>query len=115
MAKPMSMVMPRAFSSGRRSQSMPVRALTSDVLPWSMWPAVPRIKSRGMGASFASGNDSSIVTRRDREKTGEPTSAGGGRMLGTKLDVRPFLERVGQELLRLDPAEVRALADAIYA
>ena len=32
-AKPMSMVMPRAFSSGRRSVSMPVRALTSEVLP----------------------------------------------------------------------------------
>src|SRR4051812_7346789 len=51
-AKPMSMVMPRAFSSGRRSQSMPVRALTSDVLPWSMWPAVPRIRSRAMSAGF---------------------------------------------------------------
>jgi D-sedoheptulose 7-phosphate isomerase len=35
-------------------------------------------------------------------------------MLGTKLDVRPFLERVSQELLRLDPAEVRALANAIH-
>jgi len=35
-------------------------------------------------------------------------------MLGTKLDARPFLERVGKELLRIDPAEVRALADAIY-
>ena len=35
-------------------------------------------------------------------------------MLGTKLDVRPFLERVGQELQRLDPGEVRALADAIH-
>src|SRR5437868_13459504 len=35
-------------------------------------------------------------------------------MLGTKLDVRPFLERVGQELLRINPAEVKALADAIY-
>ncbi len=35
-------------------------------------------------------------------------------MLGTKMDVRPFLERVGQELQRLDPAEVRALADAIH-
>ena len=46
----MSMVMPRAFSSGRRSQSMPVRALTSDVLPWSMCPAVPRIRSRGMAS-----------------------------------------------------------------
>jgi D-sedoheptulose 7-phosphate isomerase len=35
-------------------------------------------------------------------------------MLGIKLDVRPFLERVGQELSRVDPAEVKALADAIY-
>ena len=35
-------------------------------------------------------------------------------MLGTTLDVRPFLERVGQELLRIDPREVRALADAVY-
>jgi D-sedoheptulose 7-phosphate isomerase len=35
-------------------------------------------------------------------------------MLGTKLDVLPFLERVGRELLQVNPAEVRLLADAIY-
>jgi D-sedoheptulose 7-phosphate isomerase len=35
-------------------------------------------------------------------------------MLGTKLDVGPFLTRVSEELARIDPAEVRALADAIY-
>ena len=35
-------------------------------------------------------------------------------MLGTKLDVRPFLERVGRELMQIDPAEVKALADAIH-
>jgi D-sedoheptulose 7-phosphate isomerase len=35
-------------------------------------------------------------------------------MLGTKLDVGPFLDRVGQELSRVDAAEVRALADAIF-
>ena len=35
-------------------------------------------------------------------------------MLGIKLDVGPFLARVGEELSRIDPAEVRALADAIY-
>jgi D-sedoheptulose 7-phosphate isomerase len=35
-------------------------------------------------------------------------------MLGTKLDVRPFLERIGQELLRVDPAQVKSLADAMY-
>ncbi len=40
-AKPRSMVMPRSFSSWRRSGSMPVRALTRVDLPWSTWPAVP--------------------------------------------------------------------------
>src|SRR5260370_4320861 len=35
-------------------------------------------------------------------------------MLGTKFDARPFLERVGEELRRIDPAEVKALADAIF-
>ena len=35
-------------------------------------------------------------------------------MLGIKLNARSFLERVGQELLRIDPAEVKALADAVY-
>ena len=28
-------------------------------------------------------------------------------MLGVKLDVRPFLERVGRELLRIDPEQIR--------
>src|SRR5437867_699871 len=35
-------------------------------------------------------------------------------MLGCELAVLPFLERVGQELLRIDPKEVQALADAIF-
>ena len=35
-------------------------------------------------------------------------------MLGIDLDPRRFLERVGQELLRINPAEVKALAEAIY-
>jgi len=35
-------------------------------------------------------------------------------MLGIKLDVRPFLDRVGQELSRIDSHEVHALADAIF-
>ncbi len=35
-------------------------------------------------------------------------------MLGTKLDVRPFLERVGRELLQINPVEVKALADTIH-
>jgi D-sedoheptulose 7-phosphate isomerase len=36
-------------------------------------------------------------------------------MLGNKLDARPFLERVAQELLRIDPAEVKALAEAMFS
>src|SRR5947207_15581369 len=100
----MSMVMPRAFSSGRRSQSMPVRALTSEVLPWSMWPAVPRIRSRGMEAVLAVWFVY-IVPRRptDKEPPARPPGSraffrGDRFMLGVHLDVRPFLERVGQEL-----------------
>ena len=35
-------------------------------------------------------------------------------MLGIKLDPRRFLDRVGEELRRIDEAEVRALADAVH-
>src|SRR5207247_2537329 len=35
--------MPRSFSAGKRSVSLPVSARTSQVLPWSMWPAVPTV------------------------------------------------------------------------
>jgi len=35
-------------------------------------------------------------------------------MLGIKLDVKSFLERVGQEMQRIDPAQVKAMADAMY-
>ena len=36
-------------------------------------------------------------------------------MLGIKLDVRPFLERVTQELGRIDPGQVRALGRLGYS
>ena len=35
-------------------------------------------------------------------------------MLGVELNVRAFLDRVGNELGRIDPKEIEALADAIY-
>ena len=35
-------------------------------------------------------------------------------MLGTKLDARAFIERVGEELRRIEPREIRELADAIH-
>lgn len=36
-------------------------------------------------------------------------------MLGTTLSVHAFLERASRELLRIDPKEIEALADAVYA
>ena len=36
-------------------------------------------------------------------------------MLGTTLDALPFLERVAKELLRIDPVEIKVLADLMYA
>jgi D-sedoheptulose 7-phosphate isomerase len=36
-------------------------------------------------------------------------------MLGIKLEVQPFLDRIGRELMRIDDKEVRRLADAIHA
>jgi D-sedoheptulose 7-phosphate isomerase len=35
-------------------------------------------------------------------------------MLGIKLNAQTFLERVGQELLRVDAAEIKRLADLMY-
>jgi D-sedoheptulose 7-phosphate isomerase len=35
-------------------------------------------------------------------------------MLGISLDPRSFLERVSQELRRIDPSEIKALADTVY-
>ena len=35
-------------------------------------------------------------------------------MIGIKLDVRPFLDKVCEELGKIDPREVQALADAIF-
>ncbi len=36
-------------------------------------------------------------------------------MLGSEMPPRPFLERIGQELLKVDPAEVQLLADMMFA
>ena len=45
-AKPSAMETPRRRSSGRRSVSMPVRARTRAVLPWSTWPITPSDRRR---------------------------------------------------------------------
>src|SRR6476660_672139 len=36
-------------------------------------------------------------------------------MIGAKLNPRQFLDRVAEELARIDPAEVQALADAVHS
>jgi len=36
-------------------------------------------------------------------------------MLGAQMPPRPFLERIGQELLKIDPGEVQLLADLMHA
>src|SRR6202163_2079522 len=35
-------------------------------------------------------------------------------MLGTTLDPRAFLDRVGRELGKIDPAEIKSLAEAVF-
>jgi D-sedoheptulose 7-phosphate isomerase len=35
-------------------------------------------------------------------------------MLGTQLKAGPFLKRVADDLLRIDPAQVQALADVMF-
>lgn len=54
------------------------------------------------------------LSRGIRLKRCESPRTWESQMLGTTLAVRPFLERVGQELLRIDPGEVQALADTMY-
>src|SRR5207247_1476265 len=117
-AKPRSMVMPRAFSSGRRSVSVPVSALTSEVLPWSMWPAVPTTTWRraaliGARGSCARGEP----LRRLRAEPAEHAPGArdhGGQRLGEeperrdRLAGRAVLVRGERPLQRCD----RELVDA---
>jgi len=69
--------MPRAFSSGRRSVSVPVSALTSEVLPWSMWPAVPTTTWRRAALirarrSWRGGGDDRLHELRDLRRQHRP-------------------------------------------
>ena len=57
-ANPSSMVIPRSFSSLRRSGSTPVRAFIRALLPWSICPAVPKM----MGAVVMGSCQWSVVS-----------------------------------------------------
>ena len=85
-AKPRSMVMPRAFSSGSRSVSVPVSALTSDVLPWSMWPAVPTttcLHASAVRMAPSTGTSAAWIVRqssRRRSSASRPRTGGPGQV-----------------------------------
>src|SRR3954453_4235336 len=86
--------MPRSRSSGSRSVSTPVSARTSTVLPWSMWPAVPRVSGCIAGTvSYRALHDTPAWrTARDRGARGAGLwlatarrRVGGGRGAGGRL------------------------------
>ena len=67
-AKPRSMVIPRSFSSARRSGSMPVSAWTSVDLPWSTWPAGADDAHAATPTRVATGRAGVVACRRGRRR-----------------------------------------------
>src|SRR2546428_10971031 len=82
------MVMPRRFSSSRRSGSVPVNARTSADLPWSMCPAVPTTRYF-------------MTLRGGRQEAGRrhPTMAPASRPSPLFSLLEPFLEKLFQFLV----------------
>src|SRR3954447_21605895 len=58
--------MPRRCSSGRRSVSLPVSARTSQVLPWSMCPAVPTVSAMPKKLQALDHDQARVVLAPDR-------------------------------------------------
>src|SRR6266545_2597101 len=98
------MEIPRFFSSGSRSVSFPVRARTSHVLPWSMWPAVPTVSAIAPGAPSSAGAchrvghlvDLAVGESAAVEK--QPSVADDsdhGRLAGAQRAGQLFLDRAG--------------------
>ena len=89
--------MPRRFSSGSRSASIPVSALTSAVLPWSMWPAVPtrkrftregysgRATTAGLDSLFAHARPHRRATLKSAMKAGDKRRVATLRLLLSAL------------------------------
>ena len=96
---PSSMVTPRSFSSGRRSGSVPVSALTSADLPWSMCPAVPRT-SEGDGIGAA---------------TPPPSISPSRATIDVLLGGREQGARVDEQAVVVDARDDRGLAAAAQA
>src|SRR3954466_5648288 len=97
--------MPRAFSSGSRSVSTPVRRAISAVLPWSMWPAVPSVSGRASAPAVIR------ARRARRRRRGRPPRRwdGGGGEAGLRVGERAGVE---QEPPVLDAPDERRVAGA---
>src|SRR5690349_4281896 len=87
------MVRPRSCSSGRRSGSMPVSALTRLLLPWSMCPAVPTTTgwmARAMARPLAVHVEDALAgaALHDRAAAQQPGDVvGGDRRVAALTDV----------------------------
>src|SRR5262249_18456343 len=104
-----SIVIPRRFSSSRRSASIPVRALTSEVFPWSMWPAVPTMTdfigdsiARELRASSCEPNKVGLLTARSSKPVSAPLLQLGPKLCPcsllestTDVDGQISFERIG--------------------
>src|SRR5690349_22782565 len=105
------MVSPRSCSSGRRSGSIPVSALTRLLLPWSMCPAVPTTTgwmARAMALSSAVHVQDALAgaALHDRAAAQQPGDVvGGDRGVAALADVA-LDRRHGQSTAHLEQALV---------
>src|SRR5438034_2443113 len=117
--------MPRRCSSGSRSVSLPVSARTSQVLPWSMCPAVPTVSAMAKTLQTLDHDQARVVLTPDLGQLLErPESASGveAPRLGVVLARVGGTERLDLEVVdvaltekrlcpfeqrRADPAPVR--------
>src|SRR5262245_24116176 len=109
-AKPRSIVIPRSFSSGRRSGFTPVSFSTRVDFPWSMWPAVPRtirwISAKGAPAG-RSGRSGAGLGLLDEEEDPLAVAAGDDLLPADESDdvVRRDLDEAPLAGLRLDAGD----------
>src|SRR5215208_280773 len=100
--------MPRSRSSGSRSVSTPVSARTSTVLPWSMWPAVPRVSGCTSTSLVAGGPGAAVAA--DVLPARRPRRAGWARRSLPRVDPDSLAAT-----FRLFGREVAARDSPLYA
>src|SRR5207253_8266496 len=104
------MEIPRCCSSGSRSVSLPVSARTSQVLPWSMCPAVPTVSAMARTLQTLDHDQARVVFAPDLGQLFErPESASGieAPRLGVVLARMGGAERLDLQVLDVAGAERR--------